>query len=110
MWSHRARIVVMVAVGTLVSAPATQAQEKPQASPHIQTALTFLTAWGNQRWDELKTVAAVQVTVKVGDKALDRKSTRLNSSHGYISYAVFCLKKKKTKKKTHTHSNSNRTY
>src|SRR2546429_5486526 len=26
---------------------------------------------------------------------LDRKSTRLNSSHGYISYAVFCLKKKK---------------
>src|SRR2546422_7909549 len=31
---------------------------------------------------------------------LDRKSTRLNSSHGYISYAVFCLKKKKTKKRT----------
>src|SRR2546422_1480806 len=30
----------------------------------------------------------------------DRKSTRLNSSHGYISYAVFCLKKKKNK---HTH-------
>src|SRR2546422_2274166 len=27
--------------------------------------------------------------------ARDRKSTRLNSSHGYISYAVFCLKKKK---------------
>src|SRR2546422_8475735 len=27
--------------------------------------------------------------------AVDRKSTRLNSSHGYISYAVFCLKKKK---------------
>src|SRR5687768_18431422 len=30
----------------------------------------------------------------------DRKSTRLNSSHGYISYAVFCLKKKKKTKKT----------
>src|SRR5207245_11385708 len=29
----------------------------------------------------------------------DRKSTRLNSSHGSISYAVFCLKKKKKKKK-----------
>src|SRR2546422_4043720 len=28
----------------------------------------------------------------------DRKSTRLNSSHGYISYAVFCLKKKKPQK------------
>src|SRR5256884_156935 len=30
-----------------------------------------------------------------GKSMLDRKSTRLNSSHGYISYAVFCLKKKK---------------
>src|SRR2546422_10960409 len=29
----------------------------------------------------------------------DRKSTRLNSSHGYISYAVFCLKKKKKPKR-----------
>src|SRR2546429_2210496 len=32
-------------------------------------------------------------------KRADRKSTRLNSSHGYISYAVFCLKKKKIKYK-----------
>src|SRR5439155_10475649 len=32
---------------------------------------------------------------------LDRKSTRLNSSHVAISYAVFCLKKKNTKKVTH---------
>src|SRR2546429_3296786 len=31
---------------------------------------------------------------------IDRKSTRLNSSHGYISYAVFCLKKKKIDKWT----------
>src|SRR2546422_7525537 len=31
----------------------------------------------------------------VRDDQIDRKSTRLNSSHGYISYAVFCLKKKK---------------
>src|SRR2546422_7605589 len=31
------------------------------------------------------------------DSLSDRKSTRLNSSHGYISYAVFCLKKKKKK-------------
>src|SRR2546429_7203084 len=30
-----------------------------------------------------------------GKSSRDRKSTRLNSSHGYISYAVFCLKKKK---------------
>src|SRR5207245_7957651 len=35
-----------------------------------------------------------------GPKGEDRKSTRLNSSHGSISYAVFCLKKKTNKKKT----------
>src|SRR2546429_6898755 len=42
----------------------------------------------------------------------DRKSTRLNSSHGYISYAVFCLKKKKltripmTEHQLHRHDNT----
>src|SRR5437764_10191051 len=34
---------------------------------------------------------------RVPDRALDRKSTRLNSSHRCISYAVFCLKKKTSK-------------
>src|SRR5438132_8199012 len=34
-------------------------------------------------------------------QAVDRKSTRLNSSHTVISYAVFCLKKKKKKQNTH---------
>src|SRR5687768_18212787 len=33
----------------------------------------------------------------------DRKSTRLNSSHGYISYAVFCLKKKIKTEQAHTY-------
>src|SRR5687768_18342036 len=33
---------------------------------------------------------------------VDRKSTRLNSSHGYISYAVFCLKKKNKTKQSNT--------
>src|SRR5687768_18109181 len=32
--------------------------------------------------------------MRVHERREDRKSTRLNSSHGYISYAVFCLKKK----------------
>src|SRR2546427_6235193 len=36
-----------------------------------------------------------------GPSRLDRKSTRLNSSHSQISYAVFCLKKKKKKAKQH---------
>src|SRR5687768_18286976 len=39
---------------------------------------------------------------RVGRRPPDRKSTRLNSSHGYISYAVFCLKKKKKRKKEST--------
>src|SRR2546427_5348332 len=39
-------------------------------------------------------------TAKVAGAQADRKSTRLNSSHSQISYAVFCLKKKK--KKDHT--------
>src|SRR2546422_6886702 len=34
------------------------------------------------------------VTAALANRPEDRKSTRLNSSHGYISYAVFCLKKK----------------
>src|SRR2546429_3998167 len=41
------------------------------------------------------TCVYAQVTIK------DRKSTRLNSSHGYISYAVFCLKKKKKSEAHH---------
>src|SRR5688572_33198880 len=36
----------------------------------------------------------------------DRKSTRLNSSHSQISYAVFCLKKKKNKKRKKEHNNN----
>src|SRR2546422_1731575 len=39
-------------------------------------------------------------------KSGDRKSTRLNSSHGYISYAVFCLKKKKKKEPTRARESS----
>src|SRR3989449_7858573 len=39
-----------------------------------------------------ETLGGVKVEIP---RTEDRKSTRLNSSHGYISYAVFCLKKKK---------------
>src|SRR2546422_633863 len=49
---------------------------------------------------ECRGVGVVQLPKKLSVKIPagvdeDRKSTRLNSSHGYISYAVFCLKKKK---------------
>src|SRR5688572_31226145 len=43
-----------------------------------------------------------------GLRTRDRKSTRLNSSHSQISYAVFCLKKKKKKKKTKTQQYDNK--
>src|SRR2546422_5417195 len=48
---------------------------------------------------ELLALAVVerQLAVLRQDGEADRKSTRLNSSHGYISYAVFCLKKKNKK-------------
>src|SRR5947209_14494277 len=39
------------------------------------------------------------IRIRLYRPGLDRKSTRLNSSHANISYAVFCLKKKKKKKK-----------
>src|SRR2546429_2597855 len=56
-------------------------------------------AWGSDR----RLYAAIKfflytlagsVVMLLAILALDRKSTRLNSSHGYISYAIFCLKKK----------------
>src|SRR2546429_6951310 len=46
---------------------------------------------------EAKKAALIATGTRV--KGLDRKSTRLNSSHGYISYAVFCLKKKTNRRK-----------
>src|SRR5436189_4668531 len=45
-----------------------------------------------------------RVSSLVGISTSDRKSTRLNSSHRCISYAVFCLKKKKTKQTSQRHS------
>src|SRR3712207_8268391 len=47
---------------------------------------------------ELRTAMA-KIRQRIGSSRRDRKSTRLNSSHANISYAVFCLKKKKN---THT--------
>src|SRR5260221_7924019 len=41
--------------------------------------------------------AVIGIGINVAVELLDRKSTRLNSSHTVISYAVFCLKKKKNK-------------
>src|SRR2546427_7609588 len=48
--------------------------------------------------------AEQEVTKRALEPGRDRKSTRLNSSHSQISYAVFCLKKKK-KRETHNRAN-----
>src|SRR5438445_8800587 len=55
--------------------------------------------WRRQMW---ATSIAALLVLGIFSYAGDRKSTRLNSSHANISYAVFCLKKKK--------NNENRTY
>src|SRR5207253_5845818 len=62
---------------------------------------------GTEMAEQYETAAAQKVTTLVtreleGNNEKDRKSTRLNSSHVAISYAVFCLKKKKKQQiKTH---------
>src|SRR2546430_11066188 len=61
----------------------------------------------------LLTVPANPLLAEIGDDqmpaTLDRKSTRLNSSHSQISYAVFCLKKKNTECKAHDNSSNTAT-
>src|SRR5438128_8213262 len=52
----------------------------------LQLAMLWL------RWEKM--VLAMVLFISTALSARDRKSTRLNSSHGSISYAVFCLKKK----------------
>src|SRR5690625_5731937 len=60
-----------------------------------------------QKQEELTQVhEEVEIAEEIEEEHLDRKSTRLNSSHVAISYAVFCLKKKKEKKEDVT-SNKN---
>src|SRR2546422_7662072 len=72
------------------------------ATTEIYT-LSYTTLFRSPKRCVTTTVASGPVTCAVTSVRSrgDRKSTRLNSSHGYISYAVFCLKKKK--KYTHKH-------
>src|SRR2546422_5232153 len=70
----------------------------------------FPYSWSKDRLAQVAQHAGVEVVLinmpagdpQIGDRGIDRKSTRLNSSHGYISYAVFCLKKKKNTQSNHT--------
>src|SRR5256885_3991865 len=59
---------------------------------HVEAGkLRLLATWGEQRTARFKDVPTLR---ECGYDVVDRKSTRLNSSHLVISYAVFCLKKK----------------
>src|SRR5574339_997049 len=55
---------------------------------HCPFVLTSFTGWSSERCPGIGFLSR-------GDREIDRKSTRLNSSHQANSYAVFCLKKKK---------------
>src|SRR3989449_2803424 len=73
------------------------AGQRPTANRITLDGLSFGGAMVPQ--DAIRSTRVVTNTYDVArgqfSGGLDRKSTRLNSSHGYISYAVFCLKKKK---------------
>src|SRR2546429_357794 len=60
-------------------------------------------AWDTSTPGRKRRRSRSQLMFGSGRHPLDRKSTRLNSSHGYISYAVFCLKKKKIKYQLQLH-------
>src|SRR5690625_6105125 len=50
----------------------------------------------DNKWPHIQSAKGVFLDTNFNTEAIDRKSTRLNSSHVAISYAVFCLKKKTT--------------
>src|SRR6516164_1580020 len=91
----------MIWQGSGAEGSCTMADSLNPAAPHHLPI--FIPAPGNT--DVLMVVTAIiLVLCVVGFGVLflrDRKSTRLNSSHSSISYAVFCLKKKNKKKKNH---------
>src|SRR5258708_25404593 len=67
--------------------------------PPRSTLFPYTTLFRSQRLVSIFGAEWIELTVPIAAESgeLDRKSTRLNSSHQIISYAVFCLKKKKKK-------------
>src|SRR5438874_6375536 len=98
MWTPMAAILaVCCSVWGRGSAPSGRVEDPPLHGPSVHTPVR-----PGIRLAEIP--KSVQVRINTSSSFLtDRKSTRLNSSHVEISYAVFCLKKKK-KKKTQQYS------
>src|SRR2546429_9993887 len=87
---------------TTVPNPSAQGTVHKPRSVAASSTLIGQRACSRVGWDESWTQcaaprrwASTKLTIRQEPTTGDRKSTRLNSSHGYISYAVFCLKKKK---------------
>src|SRR2546422_3587455 len=72
--------------------PTAPSEAKPGSPARIDAPFTLAVQTPHVAWDKPSAGPPVHAE---GLSQADRKSTRLNSSHGYISYAVFCLKKKK---------------
>src|SRR2546422_2340628 len=68
----------------------------------LVTFAASIASIGDTHQSRRELVAQVSLQNSVFDEHGDRKSTRLNSSHGYISYAVFCLKKKNSRPAPHS--------
>src|SRR2546422_5917891 len=66
----------------------------PRSTLFPYTTLFRSSAAMRDRTSQASTARRSCPTATITIRCRDRKSTRLNSSHGYISYAVFCLKKK----------------
>src|SRR2546422_7161960 len=73
-------------------------EDRSRHRPHLRTGIGFDHTRPLRHFNREKT--ACHVASSAIQDPRDRKSTRLNSSHGYISYAVFCLKKKKKSQST----------
>src|SRR5437773_4123050 len=76
-----------------------------RSSEKVVLHVTLMGGGFGRRLENDYVLEAVRISKAVGAPVkLDRKSTRLNSSHITISYAVFCLKKKTKKKKEIRHT------
>src|SRR2546430_5481221 len=80
---------------TLFRSARTGLELEPLAQAALVDVLLAASLIGNDDF-----VFGVRFFHEEGPREVDRKSTRLNSSHSQISYAVFCLKKKKNKDNT----------
>src|SRR3712207_8202961 len=77
-----------------------RSQPKAEANTGKITGVECLVRWNHPKFGLIQPSRFIPIAEEsrlidnIGDWVLDRKSTRLNSSHANISYAVFCLKKK----------------